>query len=145
MNAPVKLREGKILLLAGPESFNAAYIRRTLDFFGVPVLAPPGPASEAFASLDAADWLSITACVAVDLGQAVFADLQHQRSDVPFLFVGYTPGTWFPGPYAWLCPPFASYQVVEALGEMVNAATAATVRASIDFATNDFLKPDGQA
>jgi len=28
---------------------------------------------------------------------------------------------------------------------MVNAATAATVRASIDFATHDYLKPDGQA
>jgi hypothetical protein len=142
MNAPVNLREGKVLLLAGPESFNAAYIRRTLDFFGVPVLAPPGPASQAFASLDAADWLSVTACVAVDLGQALFADLSQQRRDVPFLFVGYDPGTWFPGPYAWLCPPFASYQVVEALGEMVSVAATAAMRASIDLATTDFLKPD---
>jgi hypothetical protein len=125
MNAPVNLREGKVLLLAGPESFNAAYIRRSFEFFGVPVLAPPGPAAEAFATLSAADWTSITACVAVDLGQAQFADLSHQRRDVPFLFVGYDPSTWFPGPYAWLCPPFASYQVVEALGQMVGAATVA--------------------
>jgi len=136
VNAPTHLRDGKVLLLAGPNSFNASYIRRSLDLFGVPVLAPPGPATEAFSQLSPADWMSVTACIAVDLGQALFADLAQQRRDVPFLFVGYDTGTWFPGPFGWLCPPFAAYQVIEMLGEMVATASAA-VSASLDFPASD--------
>ena len=136
MNAPASLREGKILLLAGPQSFNASYIKRSLDLFGVPVLAPPGSPTEAFSALSPTDWMSVTACIGVDLGQALFADLAQQRCDVPFLFVGYDPGAWFPGPYAWLCPPFAAYQVIELLGEMVAAASAA-VAASLEFPVSD--------
>jgi hypothetical protein len=132
MNTPASLRQGKILLLAGPLSFNAAYIRRTLDFFGVPVLAPPGTAEEAFATLAPADWKSVTACVAVDLSHALFTDLSDRHKEVPFLFVGYDPVAWFAAPYSWLCPPFASYQVIETLSDMVTAAAAATIRSTFD-------------
>ena len=132
MNAPASLRQGKILLLAGPLSFNAAYIRRTLDFFGVPVLAPAGTAEDAFASLSPADWKSVTACVAVDLTHAMFTDLSEQHKEVPFLFVGYDPIAWLTAPYSWLSPPFASYQVIETLSEMVTAAAAETMRSTFD-------------
>ena len=127
--------QGKILLLSPPGSFNAAYIRRSLEFFGIPVLAPAGPATEAYANLDPAEWLTISACVAVDLGKALFADLTQQRQ-VPFLFVGNDPGSWFPGAYSWLCPPFASFQVVDALTDMI-AATGAAMNAALNAAAPD--------
>lgn len=125
MDVPVNLRDGKVLLLAEPGSFNASYIRHSLELFGVPVLAPAGRATDAFSTLSPADWLSVTACIGVDLGHALFVDMAQRRREVPFLFVGYDPGAWFPGPYAWLCPPFAAYQVIEMLGEMVAAGSKA--------------------
>jgi hypothetical protein len=130
MNAPLNLRQGKVLLLSGPGSFNASYIRHSLDMFGVAVLAPPGSPADAFSNLSPADWFSVTACIAVDLGEALLADFQQRRRDVPFLFVGYDPGAWLSGPYSWLSPPFAAYQVIELLGEMV-AATSAAMSASL--------------
>ncbi len=123
-----------MLLLSGPDSFHAAYLKRSLEAFGIPTLSPPGSASQAFAALSPADWLSVSACIAVDLGKALFADLAERRQDVPFLFIGQQSGSWFPGPYAWLCPPFAAFQVVETLGEMVAAASRAMLGSAPDFA-----------
>jgi hypothetical protein len=115
---PKEVERGKVLLLAQPESFSASYIRRCLEFWGIPVITPAGSPSEAFAQMSAEDWLSIWACVAVDLGQALFADLSREARSVPFLFVGAVPGAWFPGPYSWLAPPFASFQVLEVLRDL---------------------------
>ncbi|WP_116091399.1 hypothetical protein [Sphingomonas crusticola] len=145
MDRPTQLLAGRVLLLSPPDSFNAAYIRRSLQLCGVPVLTPPGPPTEAFANLSPDDWASITACVVVDLGRAMFADVSPKQRDVPFLFVGYEQGSWFPGPYSWLCPPFASYQVVDALTAMVKAA-GSTMEAMMDLATlpiAPLAKPDG--
>jgi hypothetical protein len=132
MNRPANLLEGRVLLLSPADSFNAAYIRRSLQFCGIPVFTPPGPPIEAFANLTPEDWQSVTACVVVDLGRAMFADVSPQQRGVPFLFVGYEPGCWFPGPYSWLCPPFASHQVVDALTHMMSAI-GSSMEAMMDF------------
>jgi hypothetical protein len=135
MNAPFSLQQGNVLLLAEPDSFSAAYIRRSLEMFGVPVLAPEGPPESALASLDPAEWLSISACIAVDMGRTLLDALSPQQREIPFVFVGQQPGDWFAGPYSWLCPPFAAFQVVELLGEMV-AAAGRTMQAGLEFAAS---------
>ena len=73
-----------------------------------------------------------------DLGQSLFETLAAQQRDIPFVFVGQDPGAWFDGPYSWLSPPFAAFQVIEALGEMM-AATSAAMQASFDLATADLM------
>lgn len=121
MESLAGLGDGKILLLAGPSSFTAAYVRRSLDFLHIPVLSPPGPPSEAFAQLTAEDWRSVTGCIAADVGPALFADVTAEARRIPCLFVGCTCGGWYPGPYAWLKPPVASYQLVETLCAIARA------------------------
>lgn len=111
--------EGKILLLAGPSSFTASYIKRSLDFVGIQVLSPPGPPSEAFATLTPEDWASVVGCIAADVGPAMFADIVRDARAVPCLFVGSCCGGWFPGPYAWLTPPLAPFQMIDALQKML--------------------------
>ena len=132
MNAPFSLQQGNVLLLAEPDSFSAAYIRRSLEMFGVPVLAPEGPPESAVASLDPAEWLSVSACIAIDLSKSIYDNLSAQQREIPFVFIGQDPGKWFAGPYSWLCPPFAAFQVVELLGDMV-AAASRTIQAGLDF------------
>ena len=134
MNAPFSLRQGNILLLAEPDSFSAAYIRRSLEMAGVNVVALDGSPEMGLAGLDPAEWLNFSACIAVDIGQAMLDTLSAQRRDIPFVFVGADPGDWFAGPYSWLCPPFAAFQVIELLGDMV-AAASRTMQAGLDFAT----------
>ncbi|WP_420139364.1 hypothetical protein [Sphingomonas sp.] len=140
MDGPAGLRAGRVLLLAPPGSFSAAYIKRSLQFYGVPVFTPTGDPIAAFAELDAEEWKTITACVVVDLGRALFADVTPQQPNVPFLFVGLEPGYWFPGPYSWLAPPFASHQVVDALTTMM-ATIGSTVNAMMDLAVQPPAKP----
>jgi hypothetical protein len=143
MNRPANLREGRVLLLSPPNSFSAAYIKRSLQFCGVPVFTPPGDPIEAFAALDAEEWKTVTACVAVDLGRAMFADVSQQQPGVPFLFVGYEPGYWFPGPYSWLAPPFASHQVVDALTAMMTTI-GSTMTAMMDLTAIPPEKPSDE-
>lgn len=126
MNAPFNLGQGNILLLTQPNSFSASYIRRSLEMFGLPVLAPAGAADAILAALDPIEWLSISACIVVDIGRDMFDMLSAQRTDVPFIFVGGDPGEWL-GSYNWLRPPFAAFQVVDLLAEMV-AATSRPMR-----------------
>ena len=133
MNAPFSLRQGNILLLAEPDSFSAAYIRRSLEMAGVNVVALDGSPEMALAGLDPAEWLNFSACIAVDIGKAMLDALSAERRDIPFVFVGADPGDWFAGPYSWLCPPFAAFQVIELLGDMV-AAASRTMQAGLDFA-----------
>jgi len=133
LNAPFSLQQGNILLLADPGSFNASYIRRSLEMVGVSVVVPEGSLEEGLASLDPAEWLNFSACIAVDIGQAMLDTLAAQQRKIPFVFVGGDPGDWFGGPYSWLCPPFAAFQVIELLGDMV-AAASRTMQAGLDFA-----------
>jgi len=133
LNAPFSLRQGNILLLAEPDSFSAAYIRRSLEMAGVNVVALDGSPEMALAGLDPAEWLNFSACIAVDIGKAMLDALSAERRDIPFVFVGADPGDWFAGPYSWLCPPFAAFQVIELLGDMV-AAASRTMQAGLDFA-----------
>jgi len=141
MDRPGILREGRVLLLSAPGSFSAAYIRRSLQFWNIPVFTPPGDPVEAFSNLDAEEWKTVSACIAVDLGRAMFADVSPQQSKIPFLFVGYEPGSWFPGPYSWLAPPFASHQVVDALTSMMETI-GTTMTAMIEMAA---VPPPGSA
>lgn len=140
MNRPADLRSGRVLLLSPPASFSAAYIRRSLQFCGIPVFTPEGDPVEAFAKLDDEAWKSISACVIVDLGRAPFADAEPQRAGVPFLFVGYEPEYWFPGPYSWLAPPFASHQVVDTLTAMMTSI-GSTMNAMMDLTVPPAAKP----
>jgi len=133
MNAPIGLRQGNILLLAEPESFSAAYIRRSLEMAGVSVVTLDGRLETALASIDPAEWLNFSACIAVDIGKAMLDSLSAQQREIPFVFIGQDPGDWFAGPYSWLCPPFAAFQVIEMLGDMVAAATR-TMQAALDLA-----------
>jgi hypothetical protein len=139
MNAPFSLSQGNILLLSQPESFSAAYIRRSLEMCGIPVIVPEGTPEQALASLDPAEWLNFSACIAVDLGQTLFGMLAAERREIPFVFIGDDPGQWFGGLYSWLAPPFAAFQVMEVLGEMIARASAA-MQASIDAAATDLLQ-----
>ena len=139
MNAPFSLNQGNILLLSRPESFSAAYIRRSLELYGIPVVVPEGTPEQALASLDPAEWLNFSACIAVDFGRALSETLSAQRRDIPFIFIGDDPGQWFSGVYSWLTPPFAAFQVMEVLGEMIARASAA-MQASIDAAAADLLQ-----
>jgi len=116
---PPSLEGGKVLILAGADSFTAAYVKRTLESIGVAVTTPAEPPRAAFTHLADEEWGSIIGCIAVDVGPALFADVEHCARAIPCLFVGSCCGGWFPGPYAWICPPVASYQVVEALGAMM--------------------------
>jgi len=138
MNAPFGLNQGNILLLSQPESFSAAYIRRSLEMCGISVVVPDGTPEQALASIDPSEWLNFSACIAVDLGQALLELLPTQRDNLPFLFIGENPGQWFGGPYSWLAPPFAAFQVMEVLGEMIARASAA-MQASLDAAAVDLL------
>jgi len=115
LERPPGLEGGKVLILASADSFTAAYVKRTLETVGVPVTVPSDPPNTAFVRLSAEEWSSIIGCIAVDVGPALFADVEHGARAIPCLFVGSCCGGWFPGPYAWICPPVASYQVVEAL------------------------------
>lgn len=133
LNAPFSLQQGNILLLADSESFSGAYIRRSLEMAGVTVVAPDGSAEDMLAGLDPAEWLNFSACIAVDMGKAILDTLSAQQREIPFVFVGADPVDWFAGPYSWLCPPFAAFQVIELLGDMV-AAASRTVQAGLDFA-----------
>jgi len=133
MNAPFSLRQGNILLLAEPDSFSASYIRRSLEMAGVSVVALDGPPEMALSSVDPAEWLNFSACIAVDIGKALLDNLSAQQREIPFVFVGQDPGDWFAGPYSWLCPPFAAFQVIELLGDMV-AAASRTMQVGLDLA-----------
>jgi len=133
MNAPFSLRQGNILLLAQPDSFSASYIKRSLEMAGVSVVAIDGAPEVGLAGLDPAEWLNFSACIAVDIGKAMLDALSAQQRDIPFIFVGADPGDWFAGPYSWLCPPFAAFQVIELLGDMVAAATR-TMQLGVDLA-----------
>ena len=144
MNAPFSLQQGNILLLADPGNFNAAYIRRSLEMVGVSVVVPDGTPDEALASIDPTEWLNFTACIAVDIGKAMLDTLSAQQQKIPFVFVGADPGDWFAGPYSWLCPPFAGFQVIELLGDMV-AAASRTMQAGLDFAAFAGMNSSGQA
>lgn len=139
MNAPFSLNQGNILLLSQPESFSAAYIRRSLEMCGIAVVVPDGTPEQALASIDPTEWLNFSACIAVDLGRGLFEMLSAQPRDIPFVFIGDDPGEWFGGLYSWFAPPFAAFQVMEVLGEMIARASAA-VQASIDSATTDLLQ-----
>jgi len=119
LERPPGLKGGKVLILAGSDSFTACYVKRTLDLVGVPVTAPPEAPKAAFVRLSTEEWSSIIGCIAVDVGPALFADVERGARAIPCLFVGSCCGAWFPGPYAWICPPVASYQVVEALGAIM--------------------------
>jgi hypothetical protein len=133
MNAPFSLRQGNILLLAEPDSFSASYIRRSLETAGVNVVALDGPPEMALAGLDPAEWLNFSACIVVDIGKAMLDALAAQQREIPFVFVGADPGDWFASPYSWLCPPFAGFQVIELLGDMV-AAAGRTMQVGLDLA-----------
>src|SRR3954466_16085554 len=133
MNAPFSLQQGNILLLAEPDSFSGSYIRRSLEMAGVSVVALDGPPETALASLDPAEWFNFSACIAVDMGKAMLDSLSAQQRQIPFVFVGQDPGDWFAGPYSWLCPPFAAFQVIELLGDMVTAASR-TMQVGLDLA-----------
>jgi len=133
MNAPFSLRQGNILLLAEPDSFSASYIRRSLEMAGVSVVALDGPPEMALSSVDPAEWLNFSACIAVDIGKALLDNLSARQREIPFVFVGQDPGDWFAGPYSWLCPPFAAFQVIELLGDMV-AAASRTMQVGLDLA-----------
>ena len=133
MNAPFSLRQGNILLLAEPNSFSASYIRRSLEMAGVSVVALDGPPEIALASVDPAEWLNFSACIAVDIRKAMLDTLSVRQREIPFVFVGADPGDWYAGPYSWLCPPFAAFQVIELLGDMVAAASSA-MQAGLDLA-----------
>jgi hypothetical protein len=128
MERPSEFPWGRILVLAPGDSFNASYIKRSLESFGVPVLHREGSPVEVFAALTGEDWASISGCIAVDVGPALFADIAQNARKVPCLFAGYHAGGWFPGPYAWMCPPFASYQVVETYLAMLTGTVSAAAK-----------------
>jgi len=117
---PTILFPGKVLVLSEIGSFNAAYIRRTLEFCGVPVVAPPGTPVDVLAALAPDDLTEITGCVAVDLDTETFAKMAGEQWRFPFLFVGGAPGATDVGAFTWMQAPFASYQVVDALLKLVS-------------------------
>lgn len=134
MYAPFSLKQGNVLLLAEPDNFSASYIRRSLEMAGVTVVAPDRSTEELLAGLDPTEWLNFSACIAVDIGKAILDTLAAQQREIPFVFIGADPVDWFAGPYSWLCPPFAGFQVIELLGDMVSAASR-SMQAGLDIAT----------
>jgi hypothetical protein len=110
---------GKILLLSEPGSFTAVYIRRYASLFGIPLIESSGDPRESFANLTAEDWESLCGCIAADVGPALYANIATGAKQIPCLFVGFAGGGWFPGPYAWLAPPFSSCQIIETLFAMM--------------------------
>ena len=134
MYAPFSLKQGNVLLLAEPDNFSASYIRRSLEMAGVTVVAPDRSTEELLAGLDPTEWLNFSACIAVDIGKAILDTLAAQQREIPFVFIGADPIDWFAGPYSWLCPPFAGFQVIELLGDMVSAASR-SMQAGLDIAT----------
>jgi hypothetical protein len=124
MHAPVSLRNGKILLLAGQDSFSAAYVRHMLDRCGVPVLTwDKGDHGSSNDALSGASTLKAGIVADVEPGQiGVVAECQP---GLPILFIGDPGDTPLPQSCRALRPPFASYQVVELLDDMVRERKAA--------------------
>lgn len=113
--------EARILLLAAPDSFSAAYIRFALRSAGVPFLSPDGPPLEVLAALEAREWATISACLAIDLADTICSAMLHQASRVPLLFVGPVPAAALYDSGLWLKPPFASFQILDRLQSMMDA------------------------
>jgi hypothetical protein len=124
MNASASLTNGTILLLAPPESFGAFYLGRALDRLGVPVTRMRSVAA-ALAQRDPADWSAIHACVIVDLGPSSMMDFALARPRLLCLFIGADMPEVLPDSWRVLRSPFASYQAIDLLGEMMRQRPAA--------------------
>ncbi|MDO6415824.1 hypothetical protein Q4F19_15640 [Sphingomonas sp. BIUV-7] len=114
---------GKVLLLSGQDSFNAAYIRRSLEFCGVSLVTATGVPEELATLVPEEDLASIVGCVAVDLTPEAGVALMAQTLPFPVLFVGGQAAPSLPGPYAWMHAPFASYQVIDRLMTLCRRGT----------------------
>ncbi|WP_294395525.1 hypothetical protein [uncultured Sphingomonas sp.] len=115
MERVAALSGSRVLLLAGAESFSAAYVRRSLERCGICVVVPDRPVAQAIAEARAAHWSSIAACLAVDLAGTLLDQLAIERSAIPLLFIGALMEPCRDGAEQWLHPPFAAFQVVDAL------------------------------
>lgn len=127
MDAPASLTNGKVLFLSGPESFAAAYVRRSLDRLGIATVsteARPGAATHHDAQ---DDWRSATVCVLVDLDMSVVRAVAGQQPDLPVLVIADAPDESLPASCRALRPPFASYQVIELLDQMAADASQSRV------------------
>jgi hypothetical protein len=120
--------ESRILLLAPPDSFSAVYIRYALTSAGALCLSPAGAALEALTGLQAEEWATISACLAIDLADTDCSALVREASRVPLLFVGPLPSSWHYDPGMWLRPPFASFQVLDRLQSMMDGFTPVMTR-----------------
>jgi hypothetical protein len=112
---PTSLMGGKILILSNPGNFNAAYIRRSFELCGVPlIIATPNEAGSPTA-FSLADVEAVVACVAVDLLPEEVKALAAKYPLFPMLVVGNYFGLAVPDVTRWMSAPFASYQVIERL------------------------------
>jgi hypothetical protein len=116
---PTSLQAGKILLLSGYGNFNVSYIRRSLELCGVPILVAVLDTTGNPADLSLVDTESVIGCVAVDLPQELVAALRERYPRFPLLCVSSYFGMPVPDVVGWMCAPFASYQVIERLIDLV--------------------------
>jgi len=112
---PTSLATGKVLLLSGPGNFNAAYIRKSLELCGVPILVAVVDATGLPAGLSQEEMEPVIGCVAIDLPPDAVKALGERYPRVPLLCVGSYFGMPVPDVASWMCAPFASYQVIERL------------------------------
>jgi len=109
---------GKVLVVAEPQNFNAAYIRRSLEWLNVTVVTcevMPGAVSP----LQKADVSGVIGCLVIDLPPERLTDLGIGEWNVPILFVGRYMGFALPAACTWMQAPFASYQVIDTLFGLV--------------------------
>jgi len=125
MDAPASLTNGKVLLLSGPASFAAAYVRRSLDRLGIATVSTGPGAATHHEARD--DWRSATVCVLVDLDISVVRAVAGRQPDLPVLVIADAPDEGLPASCRALRPPFASYQVVELLDQMAVDASQSRV------------------
>jgi hypothetical protein len=116
---PTTLAPGKILLLSGHGNFNATYIRKSLEFCGVPIIVAVLDGTGLPADVSPEGMESVIGCVAVDLRPDVVQALGERHPHFPMLCVGSYFGMPVPDVVSWMCAPFASYQVIERLIDLV--------------------------
>ena len=112
---PTSLSGGKVILLSDPGNFNAAYIRRSLEFCGVPILAAAFDGNGSLADLSQEDMEAVIGCLGIDLPPEIVKLFGDQYPGVPLLCVGNYFGMPVPDVAGLMRAPFASYQVIDRL------------------------------
>jgi hypothetical protein len=113
--------EGRTVALIDDDHFTTSYIERALKRAGANSIGSAASVREAISLLNQAEGRPDVACVGADFCEhspMMLAELAQRQ--IPCLFIGGSPHCGsFDGPHCWLGRPFAAYQVVDAVADLI--------------------------